>query len=341
MNEAKRYIIMCVMCAAAAMMQCVAQQSELHIQALDSRGGGVLPDSIGLAAVEHRVFGSPETVEGYDLQKNVGLNAASLAPKMGAAARFDTQQAVADRYIDSLNYAFPELALPSQYAVTGMQSQYIWQRNMFANDFHRDGDIVKWDGGYVTGFSGFQTQPMLGSVGYAGASVTQQFGERWQATGGVSFNKYSVPWNAYNTYGFNGSVMYTVNGNMSLNVFGMYESSPFFSRGSNGAMALYGGYMTLKTNNDKWGVDMGAQTYRDIRSGRSVTMPIFRPFYNMNGQKLGIDLGGLLYNIFQNLSVNVNGGYNNGYVPAAGAARPAMGGKSLGFERGLHSGPFK
>ena len=92
--------------------------------------------------------------------------------------------------------------------------------------------------------------------------------------------------------------------------------------------------MTFKTNNDKWGVDVGAQNVRDFQSGRSATMPIIRPFYNYHGQKLGIDLGGLLYQLFENMSINLNGN-GSGYSPSMNTMpAPVPHTKSLGFERG-------
>ena len=116
--------------------------------------------------------------------------------------------------------------------------------------------------------------------------------------------KYNEPWNAYNTYGGTAEVGYMINDNMSVTAFGNYESAPFWSNARRGGYGAFGGYMTFKTNNDKWGVDVGAQNVRDFQTGRSATLPIIRPFYNYHGQKLGIDLGGLLYQLFENMSIN-------------------------------------
>lgn len=322
-----------ILFALLAVLNGAAQE---RIVAMDSHGGGILPDSVKLDVVKQRVYGNRVTAEGYNLQRSTGLDAPTLAPKLSPMNNVESPRLNAERYIDSLGVHYPDVAMPSRYAVTGANNDLIWQRNMFAGDFAREGKIASWYDGFVSGYSGMATQPMLGSVRWAGAAVTQNFGEHWQASTGITFNKYAVPWNAYNTYSFNGELMYTLNRNVSVSAFGIYESSPFFSHNSsNRSSMLYGGYMTLRTNNDKWGVDMGAQTYRDPATGRSATLPIFRPFYNLNGQKLGFDLGGLLYQIFQNLSINANGG---GYVDDSSMPanyRPAgmnSRGKTLGFE---------
>lgn len=317
----------------------IASVGQERIVAMDGNGRGNYVDSVKWHAIEQRVFADKATIEGYKLQQNQGLDSKTLAPQLNAV-KLDAPNLNVDRYMDSLAYRFPDVAVPSpNYAVYGFQSSKMqWQRNPMANDFRQEGKIVKWYDGYVTGNSGLQTAPMLGSVRWAGATATQNFGEHWQASLGASFQKYNVPLGAYNTYSFNGQVVYTLNKNIGVSVFGTYESSPFFSQASGiRSYMQYGGFMTLKTNNDKWGVDMGAQTYRDPASGRHTTVPIFRPFYNLNGQKLGFDLGGLLYQIFEGLSTKYNGSgyYYNGVgkgVPAN--ARPAIpsSGRTLGFE---------
>ncbi|MGN0213359.1 MAG: hypothetical protein ACI4AH_00945 [Muribaculaceae bacterium] len=326
--------VVCIILYAFVLVQHVVSQE--RIVAMDGQGGGLLPDSVKLDVIRQRVYGSRSTAEGYNLQKNAGLDAPALTPKLSPINNAKSPRLDVDRYIDSLDYRFPDVAMPNRYAVTGSSSDMIWQRNMFANDFTREGELLHWYDGYVSGYSGMSTMPLQGSVRWAGAAVTQNFGEHWQVSTGATFQKYAVPWNAYNTFSFNGSLMYTLNRNISVSAFGLYESSPFFSRNStNRASLLYGGYMTLKTDNDKWGVDVGAQTYRDPATGQSATLPIFRPFYNLNGQKLGFDLGGLLYQLFHSLSVNVNGGgyYEGGSMPAnISPAGVNPRGKTLGFE---------
>ncbi len=127
--------------------------------------------------------------------------------------------------------------------------------------------------------------------------------------------KYNEPWQAYNTFGGNATVAYMLNDNVSLNAFANYQSAPFWSGVHGGGLLVYGGYMTFKTNNDKWGVDVGAQNIHDPVTGRNVVLPIVKPYYNLYGTKLGIDVGGLLYQVFKNISLNVNGGGDdhNGY----------------------------
>lgn len=322
------FAIITVLCA----MPSVAQE---RIVAMDGNGRGVYADSLRMRAIEWRVRADKATIEGYKLQKSSGLDQKALATQL-SPIKLQSPNVDVDNYVDTLAYRYPDVSVPSHYAVTGRYEDMLWQRNPMAYDFNREGKIASWYDGYVTGMSGKSTAPMLGSVRWAGATATQNFGEHWQVMLGATAQKYNLPALAYNTYSFNGQVMYTLNRNVGVSVFGQYESSPFFSHAGNVRPSmLYGGYLTLKTNNDKWGVDMGAQTYRDPVTGRGATVPIFRPFYNLNGQKLGIDLGGLLYQIFESLSVKCNGSGSYDYNGTGGVPAnmlPVSPDKALGFE---------
>ena len=303
-----------------------------RIVAMDGYGRGDYVDSVRYKAIESRVLMHRYTPAGDKLQKNNGLDAGKMKLQLTPDKLDMNGFNGAAAYGDSLSSQRPNVYIPAHYAVTGGGSDFVWQRSPKAYDFEREGKILSWDGGYVTGSSMQYTEPMHGSMRMAGAAVTQNFGERWQATAGLSFQKYNLPGNIYNTYGFNGQLTYIINGNLDVSVFGAYESSPFFSHVNGmGSSLNYGGYFTLKTNNNKWGMDMGAQAFRDPMTGRSKAVPIIRPFFNLNGQKLGFDFGSLLNGIFEGLS------RQNDFEPAGGGVHNAKyvapRGKTLGFER--------
>lgn len=322
-------LILMLATMAPAMM---AGQNRIAVQ--DGNGHGELRDTVGgrLDVVRYYAYRDKSTAEGYRLQKNIGLEAPKLATQV-SPSRIYVPQITSKTFVDSMVYHNPEVEIPEQYRYPE-ENNFIWQRNMFANDMNQQGKIARWENGYLEGFSSYQTQPLLGSVRQGGATVTQHFGDRWKMSLSGMLMKYNEPWNAYNTYGGTAEVGYMINDNMSVTAFGNYESAPFWSNARRGGYGAFGGYMTFKTNNDKWGVDVGAQNVRDFQTGRSATLPIIRPFYNYHGQKLGIDLGGLLYQLFENMSINLNGN-GSGYAPGMmNMPAPVPHAKSLGFERG-------
>ncbi len=287
-------------------------------EVFDGNGKGAYRDSINPRnelLLQHVNSGILSTKEGYKLQQDLKLNAPDFKKRFENNT-LSAQTPTDYSFADSLKHYNPEKDIPKQNYYPE-QTHLIWQRNIFANDFSQQGQIASWYDGHLDGFSVYQTMPLLGSVRTGGALVTQNFGERWQVTAGMQLMKYNEPWQVYNTFGGNASVAYTINDNMSLNAFANYQSAPFMSNIHGGGLIVYGGYMTFKTNNDKWGVDVGAQNIHDPVSGKHAIVPIIKPYYNLNGAKLGIDFGGLLYEVFRNISLNVNGGgsndYNGGY----------------------------
>ena len=54
--------------------------------------------------------------------------------------------------------------------------------------------------------------------------------------------------------------------------------------------------MTLPT---VFGMEVGIQRYYDIQKGWQIT-PIVTPYYKFNKFSIGIDMGGMIYNMIQN-----------------------------------------
>ena len=118
-----------ILFALLAVLNGAAQE---RIVAMDSHGGGILPDSVKLDVVKQRVYGNRVTAEGYNLQRSTGLDAPTLAPKLSPMNNVESPRLNAERYIDSLGLHYPDVAMPSRYAVIGANNDLIWQRNMFA-----------------------------------------------------------------------------------------------------------------------------------------------------------------------------------------------------------------
>lgn len=196
-----------------------------------------------------------------------------------------------------------------------IENPYNLHGNIYSHDFKQEGAITSWGNGNIFGFSSYATYPTLGNVGAGGVGVSHNFTEKLNFTGKVSFNKYTLPRNVYNSYAFSGEFTYKFNDNLSITAYGGYESNNFFNNniyfrhnyGKN-----IGGYLTAMTDNNLWGVDVGARSDYNQQEGKWTTMPMIRPFYNLNGTKLGFDLGFILYQVFRTTGyINENGGGKN------------------------------
>lgn len=104
------------------------------------------------------------------------------------------------------------------------------------------------------------------------------------------------------SYGIGGSLSYRINDRLSVTMFGNYYTP---TGNVNPAMAGYislpsfGGYVDYRFS-ERWGVKVGAQSYRTSDTGRWHTQPMVIPYYRLSEKaEIGVDVGGILYNIIR------------------------------------------
>lgn len=164
--------------------------------------------------------------------------------------------------------------------------------------------LLRWDEGKLTGFNNISMQPGIGSVATAGVIGVHHFSDELTLTGGAMLQKTGI---LYNTATLSALLSYQLTDYVSLNAFGAYETPSFMSMYHTPQQYLFGGYMTFHTEDKKWGVDLGGKTEPNPYTGRLETTPIVMPYYNLNGQKLGFDFGGLLKSIIINQRMKKEG----------------------------------
>lgn len=166
-------------------------------------------------------------------------------------------------------------------------------------DFSLPHDVAHWKNGILVGNNGINIYNGLGATRFASAMTYQHIGNLTLA-GGLSLEK--MNYGRYNANTIRGSLSasYRLNDNISATAFGSVGNVGFFGQNSMNTYNM-GGYFSFTTNNRHWGIDLGAQRYFDPYTRQWRTQPIAMPYYKFNnGQKLGIDVGGLLYNLFLN-----------------------------------------
>lgn len=160
--------------------------------------------------------------------------------------------------------------------------------------------FLRWDEGSLTGFNRTDVYPLVGSNATAGLSATHRFSDRLTLTGSAAVHHFVAPYTTLNSASTSALLSYQLSGNVSLSAFGLYQSPSFMSNERTPSTWQYGGYMTLHTDNHRWGVDMGARRQFNPYTGRVESVPILMPYYNLQGQKLGIDFGGILKSLIIN-----------------------------------------
>ena len=97
---------------------------------------------------------------------------------------------------------------------------------------------------------------------------------------------------------------------VAFNVFGSYDIGNSYGMSTNS----YGATMSLDMS-ERFGVEVGAQRYYDAMRGGWQTAPVVIPYYRFEKFKLGLDVGGIIYEILRSAVFDNRGGGDFGGGP--------------------------
>lgn len=215
---------------------------------------------------------------------------------------------------------FPNFETPT--AVPNLYGLNMYSRNPFSMANYHNGYLPLWENGKLIGSYSFDTFPALGNIARANLALSQTFGNV-TVTGGLSGEKNHIGPILYNNFGVFGNMNWRINDKFSLNVFGSYYSHP---QHIPAAMPFAGGQIygaTVGYNvNDRFSMEAGVQRSYDPFSRRWETVPVFIPSLNLgNGAKIGLDIGGILYQILHTISIDNDTDYGMPQTTGSGAPR--------------------
>lgn len=172
--------------------------------------------------------------------------------------------------------------------------------------------IRQWETGGLFATGSAESLPGLMGIERGSLNATQRFGAV-TVTLYAAAAKYGYFRGLSTTYGFGGSASWQISPTVSLTVFGSYWT-PASLHGSPGMLAdvavtNIGGYIDWRFH-PHWGVKAGVQSYRSmVYGGRWETQPIVMPYYRTSsGAEIGVDFGGILYQLVRGLSSDSNWG---------------------------------
>lgn len=174
-------------------------------------------------------------------------------------------------------------------------------------------DIASWGSGGVYAAGGRANLPGLMGIESGSINFVQQMGPVTLSLFG-SAEKYGWFRGLSTTYGFGGALSYRFSDNLSMTVFGSYNSPAGIMQP---AMMGYvsapviGGYLDWRFH-PHWGVKAGVQSYRSIAYGRWETQPMVIPYYRTSsGAEIGIDVGGILYQVIRSAASGSGSNWGN------------------------------
>ena len=111
---------------------------------------------------------------------------------------------------------------------------------------------------------------------------------------GINAVKFNLPYSIGQSFGMFGSLTYHPNEVFRIKIFGAYSPNSRYNFNN-----IYYGTTIGYDFTDRFGMEVGIQRYYDIQKGWQIT-PIVTPYYKFNKFSIGIDMGGMIYNMIQN-----------------------------------------
>lgn len=179
------------------------------------------------------------------------------------------------------------------------------------------GIIASWDGGALGGSVSQIHLPGLMGIEQGSIEIGQQLGN-FSFTAYAEALKYGSFASLYRQTGVGISLSYDISKRVGVTLYGSLYSNPGLMspamRGFAAATAI-GGYVDWRIS-DRFGIKAGGRVERDMATNRWHAQPTLIPYIRLNKRDvIGVDVGGILYNLL----------YWNRHNKFGGAGNPTIG----------------
>lgn len=187
--------------------------------------------------------------------------------------------------------------LPDFSVKGGMRLPY--QTNpslLFRGDYSTGGILKQFPRGVLYGSGGQTSLPGIGRINDASLGYQRVLNDKLSLQLSVNALKMNMAHFSGQSFSASGTLMYRPSERVAFKVFGSYDIGNSYGMSTH----RYGATMSLDMS-ERFGLEMGVQRYYDAMRGRWETVPIVIPYYNFDKFTLGLDVGGLLYEIFRDV----------------------------------------
>lgn len=168
---------------------------------------------------------------------------------------------------------------------------------LFRGDYSTSGVLGQFSHGTLSA-SGSQTSlPGIGRLNQASLGYQHVFSPKLSIQLGVDATKINMMHTAGQTFSTSGILFYHASDRISFKVFGAYAPSSSYGINTH----RYGASMSLDMTK-RFGMEVGVQRCYNPMTGRWETVPIAAPYYNFDKFKLGLDVGGIVYELLRNVA---------------------------------------
>lgn len=165
---------------------------------------------------------------------------------------------------------------------------------LFRGDYSTGGIWKQFPHGTLSG-SGKQTSvPGIGRINNASLSYQHAFNQQLAlqlSVDAMKMNKAHFTGQAFST---SGALLYRPAERVALKLFGTYDIGDPYGMSTHS----YGATVAFDMS-ERFSLEMGVQRYYDAMRGRWETVPVMIPSYRFEKFTLGLDIGGILYEILR------------------------------------------
>ena len=212
----------------------------------------------------------------------------------------------------------PILEKPPTYPLhssgqTGRLSVFPQKKNLFMpymtnpspiyrGDYHTSGVWKQFRHGMLFGSGSQTSMPGIGQINEAALGYQHDFNSKLALQFSVNAMKINMAHITGQAFSASGAFLYHPSERVTFKLFGSYSLGNSYGMNTHS----YGATMSVDMS-ERFNLEMGVQRYYDAMRGRWETVPVVIPSYRFNKFTLGMDVGGLVYEILRTLVFDKQG----------------------------------
>ncbi len=181
---------------------------------------------------------------------------------------------------------------------------------LFKGDYSTSGVLLPVGGGYIVGAGEQRSVAGIGRFNAATLGWQREFRERLTLQVTADALKANTARFTGQSFGLSAQMIYQAQDRLYFRTFGGVGFGDFTAPASYG----FGGAVGMGFT-DRFGVEVGAQTFYNSLTGRWETLPIVAPYYKFDKFKLQLDVGPILFELIRGAIQKHRGGSGGGGGP--------------------------
>ena len=181
---------------------------------------------------------------------------------------------------------------------------------LFKGDYRTSGIFKQFPHGALFGSGGQTSMAGIGRFNNATFGYQHIFSDKLSLEARVNAMKINMSHITGQAFSTSGTFFYRPSERVTLKFFGSYDIGNSYGMSSHN----YGATMAFDMT-ERFGMEMGVQRYYDAMRGRWETVPVVIPYYRFEKFNLGMDVGGILFEILRQTVFEKRGGGSTTIAP--------------------------